>query len=122
TNQLVIAIPTIDPAIAAGSIISISTAEQLAGKSAIENADGTLVISATSTSGDNKNIILLETDLLGLINWQRTFGNPDSGDDEAGTVKPHQTSGYVVSGKFDISTNLMGGLLRVNSNGELVPE
>ncbi len=91
----------------------------------IEVDNGFLISTTASTTFSRKrtDIKLIKLNAGGIEEWAEAYTRNDNGGnkvkDEAGTVIAID-KGYVITGTFDLSTNLFMGLLRTNERGELI--
>lgn len=86
--------------------------------------DGGFVVIGTSNLGDVEgyNGLILKTDSLGAVLWQKTFGGADW--DFFNQVKVLSDGGFIIAGQT-FSTEIPGGkswLIKLNSEGEVIWE
>jgi hypothetical protein len=110
-----------------------ASGEHFVASIALLEGNNGFVLSSTQKQSDFESdlcITKFDKDLVVETGWPYFFGYSDVDrlvltKDEAGSVIPiisgTTISGYVFTGKFGLGTNEMMGLVKLNSNGTLIP-
>lgn len=89
------------------------------GNSVTQTQDGGFIITGSITNDEqNTDIYVIKTDSQGNEQWTKTFGG--DGDDNGVKVLETTDGGFLIFGTVNFANNTMIGVIRTNSQGELV--